>query len=196
MGVGADWLKRKAALYPQLSLIPTARLGCAVSLNCEETVAPWCGAELMSSEHWGGLRRRCHRREIVMVSCCVIAGMSSHWLKEPWLPRWCCFGLVAGRISRRHDFLAKVSGTVTQCSMCVYLLCWQLPGAQITAHHIRSFCLSLCLYLPKRTASPPGLPRPAAMWLLEWAGSLRDLSTDHPPRLADWAALKVHFHSL
>lgn len=86
--MGADWLKRKAALYPQLSLIPTARLGCAVSLNCEETVAPWCGAELMSSEHWGGLRRRCHRREIVMVSCCVIAGMSSHWLKEPWLPRW------------------------------------------------------------------------------------------------------------
>lgn len=137
-------LKCKAVLCPQLSVIPIVCLVCAIPLNCEETMTPWCEAKLMSSEHWGDPRRSYHRREFVMVNCCLIAehiGLRSSGCQDGRRGGYCC-RLVAGRISRRQDFLAKVSKTVTQCSMCVYLLCWQLPGAQITACHIRSFCLS------------------------------------------------------
>lgn len=127
-----------ACLYPELSVKAMVCLVCATPLNCEETMTPWCEAELMSSEHWRDQRRRYHRRQFVMVNCCVIAGLNSIGLHRSG----CQGEEVLQLIGCLEDFSAKVSGMATLCSMCVYLFCWQLPRAQIAAHHIRSFCLS------------------------------------------------------
>lgn len=157
-------------------------------------MTPWCEAKLMSSEHWGDPRRSYRRREFVMVSYCLIAehtGLRSSGCQDGRRGACCC-RLVAGRISRRQDFLAKVSETVTQCSMCVYLLCWQLApwSPDHSLSHQEFLSVSSC---PKGQLHPQGLPQPAAIW---WSGNPRNLSTDQPPQLDKLGSPKSAFSRL
>lgn len=76
--------------------------------------------------------------------------------------------------------------------MCVYLLYWQLPGAQITACHIRGFCLSRPAL--KDSFTPSDYHNQQQFGGLE--ATQRDLSTDQSPQMDRLGSPKSAFSHL
>lgn len=151
----------------------------------------------MCSEGRGDLRRR-YTGEICHGELLGNSWNEQCWFKELWLPRWEGRRALL-RIGCRENF--QTSGFLSQglrngdtvFHVCLppllAALCWQ-----ITAHHIRSFCLSCPAQ--KNDFTPRDYHKQQQFGCLRWAGSPGDLSTDHPPQTDRLGSLNSAFSLL